>query len=820
MSSFDKNNRGERNKYLNSAETDVLIREEAEYLAKSFLEKEKFSFDFSDADKLESRLNEIYLENKKNEDEIIKSNHLWNENKKILERIEKKISGEKSLDNGFSSNVESYSGDYIKELENKINQNEKNIQSAFESFNAFMQKTTENFEKIFDFKNIDSKNEESDSVDFVKPVEWEDSNSLDSEKENKINEEKVNEILNEFSNSIDLRLSENNKKVSDLSNSISEISKNLNNYVENSENEKAGFFASISEENAKVFQDIDFVKNQYLGLEKEISKLFSNWSENNQLLINLENLLCDMTEKKNMYSQDLNDFLSETHQKVVDSQRSLNDLNNEFFELRDKIMSFDERIYNIEKNSEKLFSFDERVIELSKEVVLEELAKRNLLDPTQFLTNNDSVESLLASSVFQQSLESKITRMIVDNNNYIGEEFAAKFDRVSSDVSLVSEKLNSETIGLSKSIQNLESSFNNYKNSVDFLGFSSEIRSKIDSIDSRTNLIYSELNSKYNETNEKHKMLNTKIDDFSTNQESIIRDVIEKSEPLSDLISEKIIEVVDLKLEKVNQEFKLISENLEEKIMSFSERYNQKLLEEELDKRNSELESKIKNEALNSIYQELTKRDEKINLHSEEIVKNYEVLLENNKILESLERLVLQQADEVDVFKHDREETIELLMSKIMGQKEQIEEIRNRIADILKAAGIDIVNNSDAETDAYILESIRQVTSELVQEEIKKLNLSDITKKPELKIESGSENDFFVRRMRDILDRLDHSKSKDTEKDDGLSINVSDLKEDNPSAKDDDFGWFYEKEYENYISSKKDSAKNSLDEISSLKSAY
>ena len=86
MRSFDKNNRGEINKYLNSAETDVLIREEAEYLAKSFLEKEKFSFDFSDTDKLGSRLNEIYLDNKKNEENISENS-------------------------------------YIKEIENKINQN-------------------------------------------------------------------------------------------------------------------------------------------------------------------------------------------------------------------------------------------------------------------------------------------------------------------------------------------------------------------------------------------------------------------------------------------------------------------------------------------------------------------------------------------------------------------------------------------------------------------------------------------------------------------------------------------------------------------------
>lgn len=787
MRSFDKNNRGEINKYLNSAETDVLIREEAEYLAKSFLEKEKFSFDFSDTDKLGSRLNEIYLDNKKNEENISENS-------------------------------------YIKEIENKINQNAQNIKTAFESIDAFMKKTAENFEKIFNSKNpldFDGNldNYEKDDVDFVKPVEWEDSSDAEN-KEIKETEEKINDILDEFNSSIDLKISETNQKVSDLSNSINEISKNLNNYVENSENEKADFFASISEENAKSLQDLNFLKNQYVDLEKEMSKLFSNWSENNQLLINLENLLCDMTEKKNMYSQDLNDFLNETHQKVVDSQRSLNDLNNEFFELRDKIMNFDERIYNIEKNSEKLFGFDERIVELSKEVVLEELAKRNLLDPVQFLTKDDSVKSLLASNVFQQSLESKITRMIVDNNNYIGEEFAAKFDRVSSDVSLMSEKLNSETNGINKSIQNLEENFNNYKNSIDLVNFSSEIRSKIDSVSSRNDLMYSELNSKYNETNEKYKMLDAKIDDFAVSQEETLKEIIEKSDVLSNLITEKIIEVVDLKLEKINEEFKLISQNLEEKIISFTERHNQKILEEELDRRNSELESKIKNETLNYLYQELTKRDEKINLHSEEIVKNYEVLLENNKILESLERLVLQQADEVDVFKQDREETIELLMSKISGQKEQIEEIRNRIADILRAAGINIVNDSDVETDSYVLESIRQVTSELVQQEIKKLDLANSSEKINPKVDTNSENDFFVTRMRDILDRLEYSRNEGFKRDDVLGINVSDLKEDNPLVKDDDFGWFYEKEYQNYVSSKKEDAKNSLDDAESFKSVY
>nr|MDE5553479.1 hypothetical protein [Malacoplasma sp.] len=340
------------------------------------------------------------------------------------------------------------------------------------------------------------------------------------------------------------------------------------------------------------------------------------------------------------------------------------------------------------------------------------------------------------------------------------------------------------------------------------------------SMSSRNDLMYSELSSKYNESNEKYKALDAKIDDFAANQEITLKEIIEKSDVLSNLITEKIIEVVDLKLEKINEEFKLISQNLEEKIMSFTERHSQKILEEELDRRNSELESKIKNETLNSLYQELTKRDEKINLHSEEIVKNYEVLLENNKILESLERLVLQQADEVDVFKQDREETIELLMSKIAGQKEQIEEIRNRIADILRAAGINIVNDSDVETDSYVLESIRQVTSELVQQEIKKLDLANNSEKINPKVDTNSENDFFVTRMRDILDRLEYSRNEDFKRDDSLGINVSDLKEDNPLVKDDDFGWFYEKEYQNYVSSKKEDAKNSLDDVESFKSVY
>lgn len=777
MNSFDKKNSSEFDKCLNTAETDVLIREEAEFLAKSFLDKEKYSFDFSNVNELDTKLNEIYSEQKKD------SNGLTNSS-------------------------------YIKKIENKIDQSTNDIKSVLESFSGYMQKIVDNFEKVLNCKKnensdaIKTKDGWVDDVDFVKPVDWEDSEMVDLESQQEIAEEKVKELLDEFNNSLDLKLLETNQKVNDLSNNIDEISKNLNNYVEVSESEKANLFATISEENAKAFHDIDFVKNQYVDLEKEISKLFSDWAENNRLLINLENLLTDMAEQKEMFSQELHEFLDETHQKVVDGQKNLNDITNELMELRDKIMSSDERIFNLEKNSEKLLTFDERVIELSKEVVLEELAKRNLLDPVQLLSNNENVEALLASTIFQQSLESKITRMIIDNNNYIGDEFAAKFDKVSS-----------ETSAVSRSLENLETDFNNYKDSIDFSNFSSEIRSKIDLIDNRTDLFYSELTSKYNDTNQKFKVYDEKLDNFTANQEQIIKDVIESSQPLSDLISRKIIEVVDLKLEKINEDFKVIADNLEEKIISFTERYNQKLLEEELDRRNSELESKIKNETLNAIWLELTKRDEKINLHSEEIVKNYEVLIENNKILESLEKLVLQQCDEINGFKQDREETIELLMSKIVTQKEQIDQIKNKIADILKAAGINLVEGAN-DNNTYVLESIKQVTSELVLEEIKKLNLIDETKLNNLKTNQDSESDFFVKRMKDILDRLDNSTYENIKVDDSLGINLNDLKQENPTVKDDDFGWFYEKEYENYISSKKDDKKDLLDEFNSSKSNF
>lgn len=837
MSNFNKNDKDLIN-LLNSAETDVLVREEAEYLAKSFLERERHSFDISNVNDLSSKLNEIYAENKRNEQEIAKSNYLWNENKKILERIEKKISGDQFEEKPVFQNYDEISSsssqpNYIKMIENKIDENTKTIQVAFESLDAFMQKIALNFEKIFAFKNsLDSNNVVSNNkeltvdeeVDFVKPVEWEETNvsnfgSENSSESNHATEEKVSKILGDLNNSIDFKFEETNKKVNELAETVSQVSRNLNNYVDNSESEKANLFASVSETHAKAQQDIDFIKNQYLDIEQEIEKLFSNWSINNQMLMNFENLLTDMTDKKEMYSQDLNDFLTETHQKVVEGQKSLNDLSNDFFSLREKIMDLDERIYNVEKNSEKLFSFDDRILELSKQVVLEELEKRNLLDPVQFLTSNDSVEAILSSNVFQQSLESKITRMIIDNNNYIGEEFAAKFDNVKTEFDLLSDKVNSKTENMEKSFGILESNFNDYKNATNLLAFESEIRSRIDSLDSRNDLMFAELKTKVEDANESIKYFDEKLNDLTANQENAIRNVIESSEPLSNLINEKIMEVVDLKLEKLNDEFSTLTENLEEKIISFTERYNQKLLEDELERRNSEIESKIKNETLNLVYQELTKRDEKINLHSEEIVKNYEVLIENNKILETLENLVLQQADEVDVFKHDREETIELLMSKIMNQKEQIEEIRNRIADILKAAGIDIVGNADAETDAYVIESIKQITSELVQEEIRKLNLTEKAEQPKSIIEKpkANEEDFFVSRMKDILNRLDNSPvlniSEDTSVDkSALGININDLKEENPTVKDDDFGWFYEKEYENYVSRKKDNSKNTLDE--------
>lgn len=97
----------------------------------------------------------------------------------------------------------------------------------------------------------------------------------------------------------------------------------------------------------------------------------------------------------------------------------------------------------------------------------------------------------------------------------------------------------------------------------------------------------------------------------------------------------------------------------------------------------------------------------------------------------------------------------------------------------------------------------------LVEDEIKRKStlsyLKDENKEVIKHQLNNSGSDFFASRVKDILSRLDNENLKKTfrEKVMNLNFKINDLRKENPDIKDDDLNWFYEKEYNEYVSSKR-----------------
>ena len=228
------------------------------------------------------------------------------------------------------------------------------------------------------------------------------------------------------------------------------------------------------------------------------------------------------------------------------------------------------------------------------------------------------------------------------------------------------------------------------------------------------------------------------------------------------------------------------------------------------------------------MYRELITRDNKIDFNSEELVKNYHGLLECNRILKNLEELIIRQAEEFDGYKSDETNSISLIVDKISEQKLKISEleesIRKNISDFNLYSDSESSQAMRRGLDAWRLEfssDIIHMVKNLVEEEIKKQNfISYVDKKVQKYDDNNNEfsllssenfekqnqkNNFFVERVKDILNRLENSDLQKTfEQTFNLNIDINDLKKDEENhVEDDNLEWFYEKEYQEYVSQRK-----------------
>lgn len=797
----------------NEIETNILIREEAQYLAKNLINKKN--------------LRDLSKKMRESNDELVNSRDIENlnlnldTNNYLLSKIEDKLNNYKNFnfekdvysvnddESSIISNDSDQSSEQLNDIKNTLIQNNLNLEKTFSSFENFMNSALEKMDSILNKKSEENIQpifvEEpisSNKSDGVEEIKWDECDEDEFDTNNDERLESISKLMNEQSNFV--------SKQEELARQLDALKDNIEHL--NSINELQ--YGTLSEKHAldinEIQNEINLFTNKFENLNQEINKIYSIWTENNSLLSNLERLLLELNNKNDELLIDREVYIEELHNKTIDNEKYINELLIQNEDLKHQFSNFSKQIDSISEFKEELLtSVDEKISknnslideqlhqefnllkdemkDISVQTVESELSKRNLLHLENILNQEKIVDKVLSSEIFNLALESKLNNLLNNDQN----------------------------IGY---IKNAFNNFDVYKNQIiDQITESDRIRNII-SIEANNliNLLKTDISEKINDTKEymyqKNFALNERIVDLEHKINNIsldekeIYDMISSSEEIEKIINDKLIFIINEKLNSIQDDISFINRKLEEDLKEYVDNnLKNKVVSEVV---NSDKMRHIKNETLQSVYSELLKRDEKISLHSEEILKNYETLLENNRILENLEKLVIKQVEEVDGFKKDKEDSIDLIMEKISDQKANIIDLQNKIQDVI--TGEHIVNNKaidgieDIDSDIY--ENIKLMTLNLVKEEIKKLNLinkDDASKEQPIYINQNEEpeSDFFKNRIQDILSKLNQSyEPLDVKKDlVDLNIKMDDLKKESDDLNaNEDFSWFYEQELKNH----------------------
>lgn len=843
--------------FENRAETDLLIREEAKHLAQKYLAQEKIELASDASTPFASTLERLEEGTLKNVEEIKKSNNTWEESKNILARIESKLIDfdnelrqlkheNASFSQSNLSPLDLNDNDVIGSIKKTLVENNNSLKEAFglmvNQLASLLTNTKivdKNEEKISSVNEVVDSSEDS----IIEPIVFEENQSLDQndDVEDFFTQEQESITLDDFDFDSDINL-ENDKSKHDINSSkeldelkskqtelilsqeklnkeIEVIKKSINDYILVSEFSNKNILEQTIDNAHRISLDVNQVKEQYSNLENEINKIYSTWLDNNQLLTNLENLLIDLNNKSVDLSDEKYLYNDEIARKTYDNEKYINEISLESTNLKNSIEQINERLSLVEGLSH---SFDpseyaknsltenmrDEVKTISKNIVEEALIQRNLFDPKQIITRERVIDEVMDSDIFNYSLEKKIQQTILEE----------KLDRRLDD----SDKAEMLTYTINS---------DRFKNII-----SSEVNYISNDIKLELNDRFTKLRDDFHNTNcynsNKFIELESRLDskeDFL--QKSEIIEMVFASKELEDIINDKLIYVVNDQLDDLKESMSII----ENKILSSVKRYLDEDIQNNLKKEiidSKDIRQKIKNESLNAIYHEINERDKQYEDQKKEILQNYEALFENNRILENLEKLILKQVEEIEGFKKDKETSFEVAIDKINAQKAEIEYLKEKVFEIY---GKDLVLNTSPEKvyENEVYDKVKEITANLVRDEIKKINLISATNETSNKADStrpiiienqnsdSNVSDFFKNRIKDILTKLEenYESVKLDEKIplsdefkfrfNDLKIDLDELKESNPviNEPEEDYGWFYEQEFQSHKENKQQLSK-------------
>ncbi|MDE5545666.1 MAG: hypothetical protein K2I76_03550, partial [Malacoplasma sp.] len=316
-----------------SIETNVLIREEAEFLAKNLVltKEETISYSKPGHDStLNSHLFELDKQSFNNAQKIEQLQEDANESKILLKRIENlllnKDSEKKETPNNlFSDNqlnpetVESNDNDSLfKEYENFSSLNSEEFSTNPVKNNPFLsddlpfenkenELTNNNIEKL-NYDKVDLKISDDQPFIFV-----------DEQLNTSVQEQ---ELLESFQKILNLKLEDANLKIESLSDELKTAKESFNNFINDyqysleSLNSQQKDLASALNNNIYL-DEIKASKENFIKIENEIEKISSAWVQSNKLLNKLENLIFEISNAKIGYDEDLNALIFEIKIKLL-----------------------------------------------------------------------------------------------------------------------------------------------------------------------------------------------------------------------------------------------------------------------------------------------------------------------------------------------------------------------------------------------------------------------------------------------------------------------------------------------------------------------
>ena len=804
-----------------SIETNVLIRAEAEFLAKNFMltKNDINSISSSNQDStLNSHLFELDKQSFDNAQKIEQLQEDANESKVLLKRIESLLLNKNNTESDVSNSIPSEDNQLFEEYQNFSSLN--SVDNSLPENDLFLSDDSPFLSEENNSFSIDEKNT-NDKVNLQINVNEDQPFIFVDEKLNVSVQEQ--ELLESFQKILNLKLEDANLKIESLSDELKIAKESFNSFINdyqyNLESLNSQQKDLVSALNNNIYLDeIKASKENFIKIEKEIEKISSAWVQSNKLLNKLENLIFEISNAKIGYDEDLNALIFEIKDQTVENRSSLLKLNQEIESVKEKLEvlgnkqddlfiknnenkdAFDSLRKNVDlldaRNLEKFSLLEQNAEETKKHLETLDIKLKDLMDIENFL------DSILSSKLFQKSLESKISNMISDNNNYLGDEFKLRIDHLANRLDLELGDFKQQSTNLNNSLKSLENRVYEMNSDISLINRKNDTKEQLEIIENRFGSLYSAEMEKIKTSIidlERH-IDNFKFDDYQV--ATLLRD----SKELSSIIKDKIYLVVDEKINQIQRDADSIRITIENNLKQEAS----KIIPDAIRKEVSDNFLKIKNEALSGVYAELTKRDKTIDLHSQEIVRNYETLMKCNTLLDELEFLVNKQTEEIDGLRFDKENSFQLLLEKIISQKEALEKLQKVLSTQIES--YDFYNNNSTVKkllDVWkndLTSSVIELVKNLVEDEIRKKATLSYVSTPSSSIENKLKgNDFFINRVKDILSRLDNENLKKTfeNKVANLDFKINDLKKENPNVKDDDLNWFYEKEYNEFVSAKR-----------------